>query len=246
VRLCVSVEHTRGGNLLQRDNVVAGLHVCDALADRLDDAGALVTEDNGESTLGVLAGESVGIGMADTGVVDLDADLVGLGRGDLDVLDAEVLACFPGHSGLAGNGLANGISGHGCGKKRQAIRFNWGILSAERRRRQQGGRAFLLFQPVPACGVPLRQRHDGNAPLALRPAPHRARRSFGTCPQPCRRKLAPASDVLGDVPPGLISQMQPVAATGKLPRDSAPCALRGCRRDCVGGLSCRFWEADAR
>jgi hypothetical protein len=131
-------------------------------------------------------------------------------------------------------------------KKRQAVRFNWGILSAERRRRQQSGRAFLLFQPVPACGVPLRQRHDGNAPLSLRPAPHRARRSFGTCPQPCGRKLAPASDVIRDVPPGLISQMQPVAATWRLPRDFAPCVLRGCRRDCVGGLPCRFWEADAR
>jgi hypothetical protein len=136
------------GNLLQRDNVVTGLHVCDALADRLDDAGALVTEDNGESTLGVLAGESVGIGMADTGVVDFDADLVGLGRGDLDVLDAEVLACFPGHSGLAGNGLANGISGHGCGKKEAGGSIQLGYL--ERGEEEAAaGRAGVPF--IPAC-----------------------------------------------------------------------------------------------
>jgi hypothetical protein len=43
--------------------------------------------------------------VADTGVVDLDADLVGLGGSDLDVLDAEVLAGLPGDGGLAGDGL---------------------------------------------------------------------------------------------------------------------------------------------
>ena len=49
------------GALLEADNRVAGLHVGDALADRLDDAGTLVSEDNGESALGILAGESVRI-----------------------------------------------------------------------------------------------------------------------------------------------------------------------------------------
>jgi len=85
--------------------VVAGLHVCDALTDRLDDTGALVTEDDGEGTLGILSGERVGIGMADTGVVDLNADLASLGGSNLNVLDAEVLACLPGDGGLAGDGL---------------------------------------------------------------------------------------------------------------------------------------------
>ena len=41
--------------------MVADLNVCDALTDRLDDTGTLVPENNGESTLGVFAGESVGI-----------------------------------------------------------------------------------------------------------------------------------------------------------------------------------------
>lgn len=43
--------------------------------------------------------------MADTGVVNLDADLVGSGRANLDILDAQRLAGFPGDGGLAGDGL---------------------------------------------------------------------------------------------------------------------------------------------
>jgi hypothetical protein len=41
--------------------VVARLYVCDTLTDGLDDTSTLVTEDNGESTLGVLSGQCVGI-----------------------------------------------------------------------------------------------------------------------------------------------------------------------------------------
>lgn len=43
--------------------------------------------------------------VADSGVVDLNSDLVCLGRGDLDVLDAQLLACFPCYGRLASNGL---------------------------------------------------------------------------------------------------------------------------------------------
>jgi hypothetical protein len=38
--------------------------------------------------------------MADTSIVDLNADLVGLWRGDLDGLDGERLASFPSNGGL--------------------------------------------------------------------------------------------------------------------------------------------------
>lgn len=41
--------------------MVTGLHVGDALTNRLDDTGTLVAEDDGESTLRVLSGESVRI-----------------------------------------------------------------------------------------------------------------------------------------------------------------------------------------
>lgn len=43
--------------------------------------------------------------VTDSGVVDLDAHLVCLGRCDFDLLDAEVLAGLPGHGGQAGDGL---------------------------------------------------------------------------------------------------------------------------------------------
>lgn len=65
------------GYVLESNNVVARFYVCNALANGLDNASTLVPENDGESTLGVLAGECVGICVADTGVVDLNADLMG-------------------------------------------------------------------------------------------------------------------------------------------------------------------------
>ena len=130
------------GDVLESHDMVAHLDVGHALADRLDDARALVSQDDGEGTLGVLAGECVGICgrrvvlvlyscvhvvrsgpirsspvqfrllqsglrtcVADAGVVDLDAHLVGPRRQYLDVLVAELLAGAPGDGGLAGDGL---------------------------------------------------------------------------------------------------------------------------------------------
>lgn len=46
--------------------------------------------------------------MADTGVGDLDSDLVGLGRCDFNVLVGELLAGAPGDGRLAGDGLVAG------------------------------------------------------------------------------------------------------------------------------------------
>ena len=43
--------------------------------------------------------------MANASVVDLDADLVGSRRKNLNVLEAELLASAPGDSGLASDGL---------------------------------------------------------------------------------------------------------------------------------------------
>jgi hypothetical protein len=45
--------------LLQSDDVVTGLHIGHALTHRLDDTGTLVSEDDGESTLGILSGQSI-------------------------------------------------------------------------------------------------------------------------------------------------------------------------------------------
>lgn len=80
--------------------MVTGLHVGDTLANRLHNTSTLVSQDDGESTLWVLSGQCVGICVADTGVVNLDADFVGFGSSNLDVLDAEVLASLPGDGSL--------------------------------------------------------------------------------------------------------------------------------------------------
>lgn len=88
--------------------MVAGLDGRDALADGLDDARALVSEDDREGALRVLARQGVGVGVADARVVDLDADFAGARGEDFDVLVAEVLAGAPGDGGLAGDGLAGG------------------------------------------------------------------------------------------------------------------------------------------
>lgn len=80
--------------------MVARLHIGDALTHRLDNTSTLVTQDDGESSFGVLAGQSVGICVANSSVVDLNADLVGSWGQDFDVLDGEVLAGFPGDGGL--------------------------------------------------------------------------------------------------------------------------------------------------
>jgi len=90
--------------------MVAWLDVGDALANGLNNAGAFVSKDDGESALGVLAGKSVGIGVADAGVVDFDADFVRARGKDFDVLVRELLTGGPGNGGLAGDCLRLSVS----------------------------------------------------------------------------------------------------------------------------------------
>ena len=106
------------------NDVVADLYIGNALADGLDGTGTLVSEDNGEGTLWVLARECVCVCLpifsdqvdddawyieltcvADTGILDLDADLMGLWGCNLDILVAELLASLPGNGSLASDGL---------------------------------------------------------------------------------------------------------------------------------------------
>lgn len=102
----------REHNILESNNMIARLHTGNALANTLDNTSTLMSQDDGESTLGILAGEGVGIGMADTGVVDLYSDFVGLWWCNLNILDCQVLAGFPGNGGLAGDGLSHRVSRH--------------------------------------------------------------------------------------------------------------------------------------
>jgi hypothetical protein len=80
---------------LESYNVISWLDGCDALTNRLNDSSSLMTQHDGESSLGVLAGKCVCICVADSRVMDFDADFVGSGRGYFDGLDAEVFSCFP-------------------------------------------------------------------------------------------------------------------------------------------------------
>lgn len=52
---------------------------------------------------------------------DADAHFVRLGRGDLDVLDNQVLARAPAHGGLAGDGLSSGVGHRRGGESRRRI-----------------------------------------------------------------------------------------------------------------------------
>lgn len=57
---CISVADPQW-DVLESDNMVTGLHGGDTLANRFDDTGTLVAEDNRKSTLGVLSRERVRI-----------------------------------------------------------------------------------------------------------------------------------------------------------------------------------------
>src|SRR5437667_11591620 len=104
--------------------MVAGLHVGDALTNRLNNTRSFVAKDNGKASLRILARKGVGIlvqlvsvlreaaarsgiptCVAYTSIVNLNSDLVGLGRCNLNVLDAKLLACLPRNRRLASYGL---------------------------------------------------------------------------------------------------------------------------------------------
>jgi hypothetical protein len=68
--------------------VVARRDARDAVADRLDHAGALVAQDR-RPRMGVDAVDHVQVGVADAARSHPDGDLPGSGRIDLDILDAE-------------------------------------------------------------------------------------------------------------------------------------------------------------
>jgi len=96
---------------VKQNNRVAFLDVVDTFTDRLDDTGTFVAENGREGTLGVRARKSVGIGVAETGVGDLDTDFALTRSADFDLFDGHGLAGFPGYGGLALDGLSFGHFG---------------------------------------------------------------------------------------------------------------------------------------
>lgn len=105
--------------LLQRNDCVADLHVSDTFSHALDNASTLVSSNDGEGSFGVLSAQHVGICVAHASVVHLDADFMGSGREDLDVLDDQVFASFPGHGSLADDALSRRVRHDGASRGRR-------------------------------------------------------------------------------------------------------------------------------
>ena len=79
--------------------MVARLHRGDAGPDFANDAGALMAEDRGEDSLAVEAVQRVGIGVADSGRLDLDQDFTGLGALQIEFDDFKRLLGLKGDCG---------------------------------------------------------------------------------------------------------------------------------------------------
>ena len=84
---------------VERDHMVARLHRGDARADLANDAGALMAEDRREDPLAVEAIERVGVGVANSGRLDLDQDFAGLGAFQIEFDDFERLLGLKGDCG---------------------------------------------------------------------------------------------------------------------------------------------------
>jgi hypothetical protein len=85
-----------------------------ALADRFDDATALMAQDSRKNAFRILSRQRVGIGMADTGRNNPHQYLAGLRRLDVDLNDLQRLI------GSESDGGA-GFDGHGMGSGKQGI-----------------------------------------------------------------------------------------------------------------------------
>ena len=83
----------------ERDHRVADRDVLDALADRLDDPGALVAEHGGRVAGRVGAGGGVEVGVADAAGHEPHQHLARLGVGELDLLHVQRLAELLQHGG---------------------------------------------------------------------------------------------------------------------------------------------------
>ena len=106
----------------KQSDVRAGLELGNVGADRYDDAGTLVTEDEGvrqgEHSLLEVGVQNAAIGVADTGSEDLDETLIGSGGGDWDQLAGNRgAASGPGYEAESNHLSVSGLNlgGHGGG-----------------------------------------------------------------------------------------------------------------------------------
>lgn len=86
-------------------NVIAGRETQHSFAATLHNAGTLVTEDDGENTLGIMTAQRRGVRMTNARCDNANAHFVGFRRCHLDRFDGERLAFGPGDCCSAGYDL---------------------------------------------------------------------------------------------------------------------------------------------
>ncbi len=90
--------------------MVARLHAGHAFAHFHHDARAFMAQHHGEQALGVFAAQGEGVGVAHTGVGDLDEHFALLGRGDIDLDDLQGFSGFEGNGGAGFHGVVLSVS----------------------------------------------------------------------------------------------------------------------------------------
>ncbi|MNV10787.1 hypothetical protein D3C71_1013270 [compost metagenome] len=85
--------------------MVAGLHAGHAFAHFHHDASAFMAQHHGEQAFGVVTAQGERVGVAHTGVGDLDEHFALLGRGDVDLDDLQGFSGFEGDGGTGFHGV---------------------------------------------------------------------------------------------------------------------------------------------
>lgn len=102
--------------ILESNNVVTRLDVCDTFSDGLDNTSALVSQNDGEGAFGIFAGQGISIWessvcildirreintcVADTRVVDFNSHFMCFWRRNLYIFNGEIFTSLPGDCSL--------------------------------------------------------------------------------------------------------------------------------------------------
>jgi len=95
--------------------MIPRLHISYSFTDTFNNSSSFVAKNAGEETLRVLSTPGVVVGVAERGGEDFDADLAGLRRRHLHVLDHERLVRLVRHRRFAGDDLTLGGGSHCLG-----------------------------------------------------------------------------------------------------------------------------------
>lgn len=98
--------------LVARNDMIPRLHISYSFTDTFHNSGSFVAKNARKKTLRILAAPGVVVGVAERSEEDLDADLAGLRRRHLHVLDHEWFVRLVRHRRFAGDDLALGGGSH--------------------------------------------------------------------------------------------------------------------------------------